>query len=344
MNTTFLMDRSKIYFFIIFLFLSINSLNAQNFKVLIFHKTAGFRHADGITEGIKMITTLGNTNGWSVDNTQNSADFNTVNLAKYKVVIWANTSGDNLLNAAERTAFEGFIQRGGGFVGIHAATDTYRNKSWPWYNDLVGAIVQTNPNHTANNFSGTMDVLNTGNTLVNHLGTTWSKKEEWYYWELNGGYLFNGNINLLQVRSTGSNSYDKARPTTWYKQYKGGRSFYTALGHNGTDYVANSSFGDMIRKAILWAANNTSLGFEQYTKDNDHLIYPNPSHNYTTIEGITENSSVEIIDLLGKTVTPSVAYNNEKAIINLNDLQNGVYTITFKNSKGEIKSQKVIKE
>ncbi|WP_310555591.1 ThuA domain-containing protein [Flavobacterium sp.] len=314
---------------------------AVDFKVLIFHKTNGFRHTDAIISGIQMITDLGVSNGWTTDNTQNSTDFNATNLAQYKVVIWANTSGDNLLSTSERAAFEAFIRNGGGFIGIHAATDTYRNGSWSWYNDLVGAIVQTSPNHTSNNFPGIMDVLDTNNIIVNHLGNTWSKNEEWYYWRLNGGYLYSGNINLLQVRSTGNNSYDEARPATWYKQYDGGRSFYTALGHNGSDYVANSNFGQMIGKAIVWASN-TTLGMGEFDNSNSNfLMYPNPASTETVICNIPENAEIKVFDLMGKIVLRNKYLASEKVRLDLSGLYTGIYIINITND-AITKSQKLV--
>ena len=232
----------------------IASFSFAQLNVLVFHKTNGYRHGS-ISNGISMIEDLGQANGWTTSNTTDAGQFTTANLSNYDVVVWCNTSGDGLLNANQKVAFQNFIQGGGGFVGIHAATDTYRDKSWSWYNDLVGAIVQTGPNHTSNNFNGTMDVVGS-HEIVSHLGTTWSKGEEYYYWKLNGGYVYSGNVDLLQVQSTGNTTYDEARPVTWYKEYDGGRSFYTALGHNGSDYDSNEKFREMMRKAILWAAGD----------------------------------------------------------------------------------------
>lgn len=240
----------KVYLGIACLIFTTFSFSQLN--VLVFHKTNGYRHGS-ISNGISMIEDLGETNDWITSNTTDANQFTTTNLANYDVVVWCNTSGDGLLNANQKAAFQNFIQAGGGFVGIHAATDTYRDKSWSWYNDLVGAIVQTGPNHTSNNYSGTIDVVG-NHDIVSHLGTAWSKGEEYYYWELNGGYIFSGNVDLLNVQSTGNNSYDQARPITWYKEYDGGRSFYTALGHNGSDYDSNEKFREMMRKAILWGA------------------------------------------------------------------------------------------
>ncbi|HKL39087.1 MAG TPA: ThuA domain-containing protein, partial [Cryomorphaceae bacterium] len=108
----------------------------DDFRVLIFHKTNGFRHGS-INAGIDMIEEFGVENNWIVEDSQNSSVFNEANLSTVDVVVWLNTSGNNLLTVAEQDAFEAYIQNGGGFVGFHAATDTYRNQSWPWYNDLV---------------------------------------------------------------------------------------------------------------------------------------------------------------------------------------------------------------
>ena len=58
------------------------TLLAQNFSVLVFHKTNGYRHGGAITEGIKMIKELGNNNGWSTEDTQDASKFNTTNLSQ----------------------------------------------------------------------------------------------------------------------------------------------------------------------------------------------------------------------------------------------------------------------
>ena len=122
-------------------------------EVLVYHETSGFRHGF-IDAGIRMIEELGASGNWTTTDSRSSGVFTPDNLAKYDVVVWLNTSGDGLLTAAERNAFEAYIQDGGGFVGVHAATDTYRDGSWSWYNELVGGIVQITPNHTANSHDG----------------------------------------------------------------------------------------------------------------------------------------------------------------------------------------------
>lgn len=277
-------------------------LHAQE-RVLVFTKVVsqnGFAHAS-IDEGIQMIEELGNKNGlWETDNTDNASAFTTENLAKYAAVIWCNTSGDNLLNETQQQAFEGYIANGGGFMGIHAASDTYRNGSWPFYNELVGGIVQTNPNHTASIYKATMTVVNP-HPAVNFLNGTYTKVEEYYYWELNGGYLNPNNINILEVESTGNESYDAPRPISWYKEYMGGRSFYTALGHNESDYTKDSDFIKHVEEGIKYVIGNTlGIGNGEYSAK--FVVYPNPAGNSINLYSTAPLTQVYVYDLQGRNI------------------------------------------
>jgi len=308
-----------IFFVIVFISLIKSVPVIAQSKVLVFHKTNGWRHTS-IEDGIQMIENLGTKNGWTTDDSEESLVFTEANLSQYDVVVWCNTSGDGLLSPGEQAAFENYIVNGGGFVGIHAATDTYRDGSWPFYNELVGGIVQTDPNHTSNDHNATMDVLDVLHPTVSHLGSTWNKNEEYYYWEQNGGQLSNDNNILLQVRSTGDESYDATRPITWYKTsitvnditYHGIKSFYTALGHNDSDYTDDSDFITMVESAIIWAAtfqpvNNeldeTPLGFGLAQN------YPNPFNPATTINYTIEHAgavNLSVYNLMGQRVATLV--------------------------------------
>ena len=254
---------SKAFLICFFVFLS-QFISAQDFKILVFHKTNGFRHSGAINGANDMLEELGtnsNHDTWEVDNTNDSSVFTTENLSQYDVVVFNNTTGGGLLNDNQQAAMEQFIQDGNGYIGFHSATDTYRNtnedSSWPWYNELVGAIVQSSPNHSANNLEGTMNLLidHPVTSHIGNIGDTWVHNEEWYYWERNGGQLSDDNIVLLEVQSTGNESFDTRRPITWLKEYDGGRSFYTALGHNGSTYESNETFRTMIEQAVLWVSN-----------------------------------------------------------------------------------------
>lgn len=308
------------------------AVSAQD-KVLVFTKTEGFRH-ESIPAGIKMIKDLGDKNGfWEAVTTEDSIDFNTQNLKKYKAVVWCNTSGEDLLNADQRQAFEDYIKGGGGFVGIHAATDTYRSGSWPFYNELVGGIVQTDPNHTASDYEAVMTVVNE-HPSVDFLDGPYTKIEEYYYWKTNGGYLYPDNIELLRVESTGNKAYDEPRPISWYKEYKGGRSFYTALGHNTSDYTGDPKFIKHVGEGIKYVMGLT-MGIAEIKKPVALTLYPNPSSQKMILESATPLVSVRIMDIQGHEVKRILSNNQsfKRLTLNSSGLQSGVYFVIAQGEK-----------
>ncbi len=98
----------------------------------MFTKTTGFHHAS-IADGVKAIFKLGQENDFEVDTTSNAAMFNEDTLKQYAAVVFLSTTDNNdvLMNNYEENAFQRYIEAGGGFVGVHAATDA--GYHWGWY-------------------------------------------------------------------------------------------------------------------------------------------------------------------------------------------------------------------
>src|SRR5215207_3143420 len=110
--------------------------------------------ADGRHGGFRA---LGARNGFRVDATEDAGAFTDRNLRRYDVVIWLSTTGD-VLNDQQQAAFERYINRGGGYAGIHAASDT--EYDWAWYGALVGAYFRDHPGSVSPQFqTATIDVL-----------------------------------------------------------------------------------------------------------------------------------------------------------------------------------------
>src|SRR5262245_38610181 len=102
-----------------FLFLAVFASHClgASYKVLVFSYTAGFRH-DSITNGLATIQFLGSTNNFTVDATEDPAQFTDATLVQYKAIIFLSTTGDVLTNAQQQAALQNYIRSGGGFVGI----------------------------------------------------------------------------------------------------------------------------------------------------------------------------------------------------------------------------------
>jgi type 1 glutamine amidotransferase len=110
-------------------------------RVLVFSKTAGYRHAS-IGAGKKALLELGQEHGFDADTTEDASVFTEDNLRRYNTVIFLSTTG-NVLDLAQQGAFRRYIQAGGGFVGVHAASDT--EYEWPWFGRLTGAYFKSHP-------------------------------------------------------------------------------------------------------------------------------------------------------------------------------------------------------
>lgn len=240
------------------------------YKVLHYTETTGYDH-NTRNQSLGMFQAWENADNFVVTSDNNGDEFNTLsNLQQYAVVVFSNTSGDNGLTSVQRANFESYISGGGSYLGIHAASDTYRHSTanggskgtWDWYAETVaGATVQQNPNHTSQNHNNTMTHEVVGHPTLTNVPSPWNKTEEYYYWE--NGYLNSSFTELLRVGSTGSNSQDAARMMAHCKNLSGGgRAFYTALGHSGNNYTGDQNFQQLIRNALDWVAepNKTTGG------------------------------------------------------------------------------------
>lgn len=197
-------------------------------KVLVFSKTEGFRHAS-IPAGIKAIQQLGAENGFDVDTTENAARFTEDSLSQYSAVIFLNTTGDVLDNRQEAD-FERYIQAGGGYVGIHSATDT--EYGWPWYGKLAGAYFHDHPAGTA---KAKLIVTDKNHPSTAEIPDNWEHTDEWYNFK---------DVNtdtkvLLKVdeKSYKGGTMGDDHRISWYHEYDGGRAWYTELGHTEESYT-----------------------------------------------------------------------------------------------------------
>lgn len=212
-------------------------------KVLVFTKTAGYRHKS-IAAGRAAIKKLAQNNGFVVVSSQNAILFSDEKLQQFNAVIFLNTTG-NILNAEQQAAFERYIQAGGGYVGIHAATDT--EPDWPWYGKLVGAYFKSHPKPQ----TATMIVKDNGHQSTTHLNNQWQRFDEWYNFK-----ALNPKVNVLL--SLDETSYQggkngKHHPIAWYHEYDGGRAFYTGGGHSKQSYT-EPEFLQHLLGGILYSA------------------------------------------------------------------------------------------
>lgn len=321
----------------IFLMLVMTMSPASSQRVLHFSATSGFDHGTRAVS-FAMFTDIGSELGSEVINDPLGATFSDpIALAEFDVVIFSNTSGNNILDAEQRANFEQWVQSGGSILGIHAATDTYRHSTangnntgtWDFYAELIGASVQEGPNH----------VNGTPQYAMSHIGIhpstaalpdPWVKSEEYYYWE--GGYFRNDNIPVLEVEQTIGpngqvNSYDAPRPMSWYRELPDdGRAFYTALGHAPSNFTDDPLFRQHLKDALLWLIDASTSIKPQPTHDIVPIIWPNPAASHVIVKlPLPGACTMDMLDAQGRSVLK--ARFKDQVDIDLSRFPQGLYIL-----------------
>lgn len=221
--------------------------------VLIFSKTNGFRDDAAVAAANKALAGLARARGWSAVTTENGAVFNPRDLARFDAVVWNNTSGD-VLTAEQKQAFIDYLNRGGGFVGVHGAggDPIYR---WRWYvESLIGAQFK---GHTSKPHiqPAIINVEDRVHPATRGLPPRWTRYDEWYSFEksprLNGAHV---------LASLDESTYGATKrlamgdhPLIWTRCIGKGRAIYSALGHSAETYEEPLHL-QMLAGAIAWAA------------------------------------------------------------------------------------------
>jgi glucose/arabinose dehydrogenase len=246
-----------IFFAALIFFSCTSSTDSSGTKILVFAKTTGFRHSS-IPNGKAAIQKLGKENGFAVDTTEDANAFTEENLKKYAAVVFLNTTGD-VLNYKQEAAFERFIQAGGGFTGIHSATDT--EYDWTWYAKLVGGNFISHPDQQ----NAKLSVVDKTHPSTKHLTDTWERFDEWYNFK-----NLNKDVKVLikidETSYTGG-TLGAEHPMAWYHEYDGGRSFYTEFGHTEASYT-DSNYLKHILGGIQYAIGENK---KDYTKVKSQL-------------------------------------------------------------------------
>ena len=217
--------------------------------VLVFSKTAAYRH-EAIPDGIRAIEELGKEQGWTVSTTEDAGIFSDESLARFDAVVFLLTTGD-VLDSDQQAAFERFMKKGKGYVGIHSASDT--EYDWPFYGSLVGAYFRSHP-QIPQFQQATYRIEDREHPATRHLPPSWVRTDEHYSFRENP----RGKVQVLV--SLDEKSYEPGdgamgdHPIVWCRELEGGgRSLYTALGHTKESY-SDPLFRKHLASAIAWAA------------------------------------------------------------------------------------------
>jgi glucose/arabinose dehydrogenase len=224
-------------------------------QVLLFSRTTGFRH-DSIPTAHAVLGGLPGSEGIEVAITEDPAEFTDEVLAGFDVLLFVNTTGD-VLDDEQQAAMERFIRSGKGYVGVHSAADT--EYDWAWYGRLVGAYFRSHPVLPV-----TVEVTTEDRSrpATSHLPDTFTFTDEIYNFDRNPRFDHDILLTVDEAgflcpgpcpNTDGGPSMGDDHPIAWYKEFEGGRSFYTNLGHRPETW-SDPRFLEHLLDGIRWAA------------------------------------------------------------------------------------------
>lgn len=100
-------------------------------------------------------------------------------LGSYRAVLWLN---DSPHTEAQRLGFRHYMEKGGGWIGFHAAGYNDKDTKWPWFVDFLGGAVFYGNNWPP--LPATLDVdANSDPALGGVPASFVSPANEWYLWK-----------------------------------------------------------------------------------------------------------------------------------------------------------------
>jgi len=221
---------------------------AAQWRVLVFSRTEGFRHAS-IDEGQALLAALGALEGFATTESEDPALFTREALSPFRAVVFLNTTGD-VLDPPEEEALRCFVEAGGGFVGVHSAADT--EQGWPWYGELLGngAWFLSHPAIQ----QAILDVEDAGHPATAHFDASFVFTDEWYNFGANPRPAVDVLLTIDEGSyDPGSGAMGPDHPIAWAHELAGGRAFYTNLGHREETW-ADGDFAAHLLGGLEWAA------------------------------------------------------------------------------------------
>ena len=224
-------------------------------RVLLCTQSSGFTHGvvkradDG---GLSLVekTMLAATAGrFELTTTQDASTIDAAMLAETDAVVFYTTGelpmGDNLGVMLD------WIAKGGAFVGIHCATDTFYKQAR--YQQMIGGVFDGHPWNQRVRVS----VDDPSHPATDHLGSAFVIADEIYQYR---GFERHPTHVLLSLARDGEEAADLSRgkradgdyALAWWKDHGEGRVFYTALGHR-PEVWNDPRFRDHLLDGLSWA-------------------------------------------------------------------------------------------
>ena len=204
----------------------------QDRTVLVYSRASNFVH-ESIPVVNLMLKLLGEETGafTAVFNNEEQ-EFTPEYLQQFDMVFFNNTTFVEraFTNEAQRNALLDYVRNGGGWGGLHAATDA-GGEEWMEYTRMVGGQFDSHPW----NSQGTWPVVveDPGHPIVQGFSRTeFTLSDEIYMFKHYDRSQLRVLVSLAADETSLLGRPDNDHPIVWVKKYGEGRVFYSSLGHN----------------------------------------------------------------------------------------------------------------
>jgi type 1 glutamine amidotransferase len=217
-------------------------------RVLYFTHSAGYRH-DVIPASREILKRIGErAPPFEVSASEDVSVFTPESLRRFGAVMLF-TTGELPMNDVHRQALMDFVRDGGGFIGVHSATDTLY--TWPEYGTLIGGRFDQHPWHQQVRI-----IADRFDPLVSFIGPTLVLTDEIYQirdFATGSHVVLRLDPTTVDLTRDNVHRHPWGWPLAWTRPYGQGRVFYTALGHDETVW-RDARFQTLLHNAVLWAA------------------------------------------------------------------------------------------
>jgi len=223
-------------------------------RILYLTHSAGYRHEVLPLSGSVLHDLGENTGSFEVTASEDVSVLTAENLRHFAAVMFY-TTGELPVTDGQKTALLDFVRSGGGFLGVHSATDTFY--SWPDYLKLIGGYFNGHPWHQAVRIA----VAAPSDPLVSFLGTSLQIADEIYQisdFDYEGSHvLLRLDETSVDLTQSGVHRRFYGWPLAWTRTYGRGRVFYTALGHDEAVW-RDPRYQRILLNAILWSIHKAA--------------------------------------------------------------------------------------
>jgi type 1 glutamine amidotransferase len=223
-----------------------------------------FDHTMARAEGRVVFAELAQSQGWDFTQSSDSELFTENGLADVDIIIFDNNTGI-LFNESEKSAFEKWVRKGGGIIGIHGVTHAHKGVNenneaeWPFWYGLWGVLHKSGPQEGPQGRRGYADWITMNDQADERLRQSVPLKwrlemVEWYFWNHHDNYPHTQVVATADVKAN-QPELPSYYPVTWAHVYQGGKVWYTNIGHYAENF-RQPEFIEHILDGIAWISED----------------------------------------------------------------------------------------